>query len=302
MNNTPRISASSYSNTAPLVWSFLYGSNHGKVEIILDNAPARSAELLAQDRVDAALVPIFAYQMIDGVKLIPDVCVGAREHVRSVRLATKLDDLKDVRSVALDVSSRTSVALTKIIFREFLGIDPEWRPAQPDIDAMLTDSDAAVLIGDPALIMSTVPGGNASVYERAELRPEDRSVNTTNVESTLPYGRVSARYRSYDLAELWRSYTGLGFVFAMWMTRCDYSPIDFAAARDEGLAHVEAIISNYESEIPLSREEMRRYLTENISYSVDESMRAGMELYYELARKHQLIGENKPLEFVEPVI
>jgi chorismate dehydratase len=302
VNNTPRISASSYSNTAPLVWSFLYGSNHGKVEIILDNAPARSAELLAQDRVDAALVPVFAYQMIDNVKLIPDVCVGARERVRSVRLATKVDDLMDVRSVALDVSSRTSVALTKIIFKEFLGVEPKWRPAQPNIDSMLADSDAAVLIGDPALIMSTVPGGNASINERASTRTYDSVLGTDFVEGTLPDGRVSARYRSFDLAELWRSHTGLGFVFAMWMTRRDVSPIDFAAARDEGLAHVDAIISNYESEIPLSREEMRRYLTENISYTVDETMRAGMELYYKLAHKHQLIDENKSLNFAEPLI
>src|SRR5215204_1874672 len=111
----PRISASSYSNTAPLVWSFIYGQNHGKVEIILDNAPARSAELLSQDRVDAALVPVIAYQMID------HVC-----------LATKGEDLANVRSVALDVSSKTSVVLTKIIFREFLGFEPEWRDAQPN--------------------------------------------------------------------------------------------------------------------------------------------------------------------------
>jgi predicted solute-binding protein len=69
--DVPRISASSYSNTAPLVWSFLYGSNHGKVELILDNAPARSAELLAAGRVDAALVPVIAYQFIEKVKLIP---------------------------------------------------------------------------------------------------------------------------------------------------------------------------------------------------------------------------------------
>src|SRR5215210_4914933 len=106
--NFPRISASSYSNTAPLVWSFLYGRNHGKVEIILDNAPARSAELLSQDRVDAALVPVIAIQTIDDVRLIPDVCVGARERVRSVCLVTKGKDLKDVKSVALDSSSLTS--------------------------------------------------------------------------------------------------------------------------------------------------------------------------------------------------
>ena len=84
----PRISASSYSNTAPLVWSFLYGSLRGNVEIILDNAPARSAELLSQGRVGAALVPVFAYQSIDNVKLVPGVCVGAREKVRSVCLVT----------------------------------------------------------------------------------------------------------------------------------------------------------------------------------------------------------------------
>src|SRR4029078_12431190 len=111
----PRISASSYSNTAPLIWSFLYGQNHGKVEIILETAPARSAELLAQDRVDAALVPVIDYQHIDGARLISDICVGAKERVRSVCLITKGGDLEQVRSVALDISSKTSVALTKII-------------------------------------------------------------------------------------------------------------------------------------------------------------------------------------------
>src|SRR6476659_1396783 len=116
---TPRISASSYSNTAPLVWSFLYGQNHGTVELILDNAPARSAELLSQKRVDAAIVPVFAYQSMDDVYLVPDVCVGAHDRVRSVCLVTKGQDLSEVESVALDSSSRTSVALTKIIFREF---------------------------------------------------------------------------------------------------------------------------------------------------------------------------------------
>ena len=149
--NSPRISASSYSNTAPLEWSFLYGQNHGKVEIILDNAPARSAELLAQDRVDAALVPVIAFQQIEGVRLIPDVCVGARERVRSVCLVTRGEDLQNVRSVALDVSSQTSVVLTKVIFREFLGFEPEWIDARPDIDAMLSEADCALLIGDPAL-------------------------------------------------------------------------------------------------------------------------------------------------------
>ncbi len=269
--NTPRISASSYSNTAPLVWSFLYGKNRGLVEVIMDTAPARSAELLAQDRVDAALVPVIAYQMLDGVRLIPDVCVGARTRVRSVCLVTNGMDLTDVRSVSLDVSSRTSVALTKIIFREFLGFEPEWKDEEPNIDAMLTDSHAALLIGDPALKI-------------AESKTEDQ--------------RPKTEVRKFDLAELWHQHTGLGFVFAMWMTGRDSVSIDFASARDEGLAHIDEIVANYESDIHLGRGEMRDYLSNNISYSIDDKMQQGMELYFNLAEKHGLIGQNKPLNFI----
>jgi chorismate dehydratase len=189
--------------------------------MILDNAPARSAELLMQDRVDAALVPVIASQFIEGVRLIPDVCVGAKERVRSVCLVTRGGDLADVRSVSLDTSSRTSVVLTNIIFREFLGSEPEWRDAAPNIDEMLGTSDAALLIGDPALALSEDPN-----------------------------------YRVFDLAELWREHTGLGFIFAMWMTRRDRVEIDFAGAKDEGLGHIDEIVANYESQIPLSREEL----------------------------------------------
>ncbi|MEP6945031.1 MAG: menaquinone biosynthesis protein [Acidobacteriota bacterium] len=264
--NTPRISASSYSNTAPLVWSFLYGENQGKAELIMDTAPARSAELLAQDRVDAALVPVIAYQMIEGVRLIPEVCVGAAKSVRSVCLVTRGGELSEARSVSLDESSRTSAALSKIIFREFFGTEPLWAEASPDIDAMLETSDAALIIGDPALRLSSQKEGS--------------------------------KYRTFDLAELWRRYTGLGFVFAMWMTRRQNIAIDLAGARDEGLAHTDGIAANYASDTGLSRDEMKRYLTENISYTVDESMAAGMALYFELAAKHDLIARNERLRFI----
>jgi chorismate dehydratase len=251
--HTPRISASSYSNTAPLIWSFLYGSNHGSVELILDNAPARSAELFAQDRVDAALVPVIASQSIEGVRLIPDVCVGARERVRSVCLVTRGAELANVRSVALDTSSRTSVVLTKIIFREFLGFEPQWLASPPDIGAMLAAADAALIIGDPALSLSN-----------------------------------SLAYRVFDLAELWHTHTGLGFIFAMWMTRRDRVEIDFASARDEGLDHLSEIAANYDSQIGLSPEQLAEYLSVNISFSPDASMLAGMDLYFDLAFKHRL--------------
>lgn len=261
---TLRISASSYSNTAPLVWSFLYGQNRGKYELILDNAPARSAELLMQKRVDAALVPVIAYQTIENLRLIPNVCVGAKEKVRSVCLVTKGGDLSQAKSVALDISSKTSVALTKIIFREFLGFEPVWKPAEPNLDEMLKTSDCALLIGDPALVISN----------------------------------SKDQFRKFDLVEIWRKFTDFGFVFAMWMTRNEFCPIDFAGARDEGLNHLDEIISNYEAEISLTHEDFKKYLSENIAYSIDEKMQKGLELYFKLAHQNDLCEKNTPLEFI----
>jgi chorismate dehydratase len=278
------------------VWSFLYGAQHGNVEIILDNAPARSAELLTQDRVDAALVPVIMSQFIPDVRVIPNVCVGAKERVQSVALITRGAELSDVRSVALDVSSRTSVILTKIIFREFLGFEPEWREAAPDIDAMLHSADCALLIGDPALAIWDL-GSGISDFESVTTDADRFARHAANSKSQIPDPK--SQMRKYDLAHLWNHHTGLGFVFAMWMTRRDESPIDFAAARDEGVQHISEIASNYEPEIGLSRDQMIEYLSDSISYSVDDSMQAGMKLYFELAGKCRLIDSARPIRYLE---
>ena len=234
--------------------------------MVTDAAPARCADLLARGEVEAALVPIIEYQRMPEVRIVPGVCVGSHLAVRSVVLVSKHEDLKNVRRVALDASSRTSQALVKIIFREFLEFEPEWEIRSPDVNAMMEYNDAALLIGDPAMKVS------------------------------LPDVHV------FDLASLWRRFTGAGFVFAMWMTRAGaveaVSEVDFAGARDEGLEHVEKIISQYETELPLPREEIRKYLTTNITFDLDESLEQGMRLYFELARKHGLIAENKPLQFI----
>jgi chorismate dehydratase len=259
------MAASSYLNTAPLVWSFQQGSRQDAVELVTDAAPARCADLLASGEVEVALVPVIEYQRMPDVRVVPGVCVGSRSAVRSVVVVSKYDDLKKVRRVSLDASSRTSQALVKIIFREFLGLEPKWEISSPDIHAMMKDNDAALLIGDPAMKIS-LPGVHI-----------------------------------FDLASLWRRFTDTGFVFAMWMARAGaveaISEVDFAGARDEGLEEVEQIISQYEGELPLPRAEIRKYLTENISFDVDESLAQGLRLYFELARKHGLIEENKPLTF-----
>lgn len=258
---TPRISASSYSNTAPLVWPFLYGSQRGKVELIMDNAPARSAELLSQGRVEAALVPVIAYHSMPDVKLVSNVCVGAKEKVRSVCLVTREMDIKDARSVSLDTSSRTSIALAKILFREFFSAEPEWRDAEPDVDAMLAASDAALVIGDPALRLS-----------------------------------FDDRYRTFDVVELWRANTGLGFIFAMWMGR-ERMAIDFESVRDEGLVHVSEIAANYANDFDIARQELATYLRENIAFTPTAEMLQGMDLYFQLAGRHGLI-ESRPIEYL----
>lgn len=296
MVQTPRISASSYSNTAPLIWSFLYGSRHGRVELILDNAPARSAELLSQGRVEAALVPVIAYHSIQDARLVPDVCVGAKEKVRSVCVVTRGKELSEVRSVALDSSSRTSVVLTKIIFREFLGFEPEWRSAEPDIESMLAENDAALLIGDPALSIAdrglrNADSPNAGSSTFVVSSPENSVPHRPESDSNSAIRNPPSAIRKFDLAKLWKRYTDYGFIFAMWMTRDEKAPIDFAAARDEGLERMDEIVSNYLADIGIREDEFRAYLSNDISYTVDEDLRSGMELYFELARKHRLIDD-----------
>ena len=225
--------------------------------------PARCADLLALGQVDIALVPAIEYQRIPNLELVPQVCIASREKVRSVILATKLHELKDIRSVALDESSRTSAALVKIIFREFLGFEPEWISAAPDLQQMLIGNDAALIIGDPAM-----------TFPRQDLR-------------------------ILDMASLWRKHTGLGFVFALWMISPDANPssraIDFEAARDEGLRQSEDIINFYQPLLGLTRDELKTYLHENISFSLGDELIAGLNLFYKLAHKHNLISALKPL-------
>ena len=261
----PRIAASSYLNTAPLIWSFAYGSQRASVELLTDTAPARCAELLAAGEVDAALVPIIEYQRINDISIVPDVCVGSKTSVRSVVLATRKNNLKKIERVALDESSRTSAALVKIIFREFLGFEPLWQTSHPDLKSMLMQADAALIIGDPAMKIAR------------------------------------DQFRVFDLATLWREFTGFGFVFAMWMARQEsvekIGLVDFAAARDEGLAHLDEISAEYKPQLGLSDDEIKSYLTENIAFRMDEGMEKGLKLYFELAVKHKLIEAARPVEF-----
>jgi len=262
----PRVAASSYLNTAPLVWSFARGRRRGEVRLVTDTAPARCADMLARGQVEAALVPVIEYQRLPETAVVPGVCVGARREVHSVVLVTRGKELKEVESVALSIESRTSAALVEVIFREFLGRAPRLEPFVPQLSDMLECHDAALVIGDPAM-----------TFDRSGLRV-------------------------YDMAALWREFTGLGFVFAMWMADAGASrtvrEINFAAARDEGLASMDEIVEEYGRELGRPREELVRYLTENIAFDLDGEMRAGLELYFRLAHRHGVIQNLRPLKFL----
>jgi chorismate dehydratase len=262
-NSRFRLAASTYLNSAPLIWSFLHGSKRGTVDFI-DAVPARCAQRLSQNEVDAALVPVIEYQRIPGGALVRDVCVGSQHEVLSVVLVSKNTQLDDIRTVALDESSRTSATLVKVIFREFLEREPQWTTRSPNLGEMLDRNDAALIIGDPGM---TFPRTGLKVW---------------------------------DMASLWRNYTGLGFVFAMWMVRAsvreDAGNVDFAGARDEGVTRIEEIVEAYKDKIP--QMDLHKYLTENIVYRIDDAMQRGLQLYFDLASKHRLIERVKPLRYI----
>lgn len=218
---------------------------------------------MAEGVVEVALVPAIEYQRIPDLVVVPGVCVGSRKKVRSVNLVSKREELKDIRRVALDESSRTSATLVKIIFREFLGFEPEWVSAAPDLERMLQENDAALIIGDPGMTFSR------------------------------------QGFKIFDMASLWREHTQLGFVFAMWMigpaASANAREIDFVAVCQEGLARKDEIIDFYQPLLGLPRDELQTYLGENLSFRFDDELRAGLDLYYKLAHKHDLIPAVKPL-------
>ena len=222
--------------------------------------------MVAEGKADAALIPVIEYQRIPGLKIARGACVASRKTVRSVVLASRVP-ITEIQSVALDTSSRTSAALIQIILGRFYSLNPTYRSSPPRLSQMLESNDAALMIGDPAMLI-------------------DRS--TLHV---------------YDLAEEWRKQTGLPFVFAFWAIREDSQSwpgeVDFVRAKGEGLAHTENLADMYAAALGLPREGLVSYLTENISYDLDEESLRGLSLYYDLTRECALIDEVRKLDFWE---
>jgi chorismate dehydratase len=262
----PYIAASSYLNTAPLCYSFIYGEQKDHCEFLSDASPAVCSEMLKDRRADAAMIPAIEYQRIADIFAVRDVCVASKSQVRSVVLASRVP-IEEVRSVALDTTSRTSAVLIQIIFSKFYKLSPTYRQSPPRIEQMLETDDAALIIGDPAMLI-------------------DRSA-----------------LHVYDLAEEWRKHTARPFVFAFWAVRKDSKnwpgEVDFLAAKREGLAHASDLANRYGESLGLPRRELITYLTQNINYDLDEESLRGLQLYYRLAAECGLIEQAKELVFAD---
>jgi chorismate dehydratase len=276
-----RIAASTYLNSAPLVYSFTQGFLRKRYDFIGDEAPSRCAEMLQAGECEVALIPVIELQRIPGLRIAPEIAVASKKRVRSVLIASRCP-LEEVRRLTLDPASRTSQTLAKILFLRRYGFLPECaeRAMGPLVEVrnLFDTADAALVIGDPAMRLE------------ASARGLDLKI--------------------YDLAEEWRAMTGLPFVFAVWAARedvCDRAPglpglpnlvDDLIAAKREGVDHIEQIATQYTSELELPRSELFDYLSQNVNYDLDDENLRGMGAYFDLAHEFGLIAQPRPTLFL----
>ncbi len=242
------------------MWDFEHGAAGSEFNISY-TLPSACARALEAGTADIGIIPAAAYAQVPGLVALPGVAIASRRPVRSILLVSRVP-LEKIRTVALDTSSMTSVALTKILFEKWLGGGRTFTSMAPNIEKMLADHDAALVIGDPALQI-------------------DRS-----------------RYLTLDLAEEWIRHTGKPFVFAFWAvrqqalredalcgdTRPDLATI-FQQSRDRGLepASLNHIAHEWAPRLHLKESDVRSYLTENIYYYLDPPCLEGLQLFYRYA-------------------
>ena len=249
-----RLGAVDYLNARPLVFGLEL--RHGFA--LRFDSPSKCAALLHEGSIDVGMIPSVEYLRGGPYCVVPDCAIVSEGPVASVALFTTRP-LDQLRSIAADTSSRTSVALLRILCYEALGIDPEFIPMPPRPAEMLRRCDGAVLIGDAALFFD---------------------------HETLGITKI-------DLGERWTHMTGLPFVWAFWAGRPGALLGEHVRllleARDAGVAAVDAIAAAYCGPDRAAR--ARQYLKENIRYDLGTRELEGLKTYYELALKHDLVEQ-----------
>ncbi len=264
MTRPLRLGAVSYLNTKPLVYGL--DAHPDRFDIRFD-VPSKCALLLHEGAVDLGLIPAIEYlRGHEEYHVVPDVAIASDGPVATVALFTR-KPIREVKSIALDLSSRTSVALTRVLSARHWHIEPAFTPAEPDLEAMLGRADAALVIGDPAFAID-------------------------------PSAR---RVAKIDLGAEWKAMTGLPFVYAMWVGRAAAATPEQCAAlqqaRDNGLLHLEEIARLAGGGDQDLERRSFIYLRDNLKFGLGEREAAGLRRFHELAAEIGLVPALQPLRF-----
>jgi predicted solute-binding protein len=247
-----RVSAVSFLNTTPLVWGMLHGPQKGLFDLEF-RVPAGCADQLASGAADIGIVPSFELTRQD-LEVIPGAGIACHGPVRSILLISRCP-APQIRTLAVDSSSRTSVELVRVILERRYGSEPRQIPHPPQLESMMQVADAALIIGDPALRIDP---------------------------ANLPW-------HVYDLGAEWTEMTGLPMVFAVWAGRKGVvSPQvveAFRASCRHGLDHLEDIVAAESAARGFAAPVIREYLTRHIVHELEERDYRGMDRFLSYARR-----------------
>jgi chorismate dehydratase len=263
-----RLGAVGYLNARPLVYGL---DREPRFELRYD-IPSECARLLHAHAIDVGLIPSIEYlRGPQPYAFVPGPAVTSRGPVASVAIYTRLEP-RDIRTIAMDTSSRTSVALSTVLLRRVFGVGAVAMPMAPELDAMLARADAALIIGDNALFL-------------------DHAMNTAGASAV----------RKIDLGELWTQETGLPFVYAVWAGwpgAIDAGDVRLLQqARDRGVAESDEVARAYYPDDPGRQAVARRYLRDNIRYGLGDEELEGLRTFYRYAAELGLASFDGTLRF-----
>jgi chorismate dehydratase len=289
-SNRLRVAAIDFLNPAPLMWDF----EHPPRDAALANRyhvrytlPSLCADDLLSGRADLGLIPIAS--LTPELAIVPGCTIASLERVRSIQLIVKSADrsetaetvLAHVRTVAADTASRSSLAYAQILFRKFIHTDPQFLAAPADPIAMLAHADAALLIGDPALL---------ALEDRAHIE-----------QSAGPCLWL-------DLARMWITHARVPWVAAVWAVRPGALAAsgvtsmqlidDLQQSRTNGLGHIESLVAEWAPRIAIPPDTIRNYLTHNIHYTLSPDCIAAIEVFRRCAAEADILPPLPTLRFL----
>jgi chorismate dehydratase len=283
-----RVAAINFLNPAPLMWDFEHAPRAAELAqryALHSTLPSLCAEELLSGRADLGLIPIAS--LTPGLAIVPGCAIASLDEVRSIQLIVKLRDgsetraLEAVRTISADTASRSSLAYAEILFRKFLGTHPAFLPAPADPIAMLQQADAAILIGDPAL-----------------LALESREAIEAAVGPCL----------WLDLAREWRNRTNLPWVAAVWAVRpealapSNLTPAelteDLETSRNHGLLNIEKLVEQWTPRIAIPASTIRHYLSHNIHYVLNTDCIRAIEVFRQYAAEVEVLPPLSQLRFL----